>query len=244
MSCVIDGEKSKIVRDKGEWVVDGKFRVKDLSECKFKEGINETRIVVHAAEAKVVGEGTPKITKEVSAPVGGATPPALTSVVETAQPPASVQQQKESLTMEPTDEMGQLLKLAGDNAWLVAAVLLFTLGKRYLDMKQQSDKDMKIELESKDKKIREDLGGECQTRHGGALTSVLDLKSKLTDLDRDTKANHEKARQEIEVIRKDIEEVKRKMYESELAAKYLTRSYEDEEEDAPRRGRPKKQTPQ
>lgn len=233
MTCIIDGSKSKIVREKGVWVVDGKYRVKDLSECQFKESMKEARVIVQSTEQapSLQNQGneqsqSPSVTHSESLPT---------------IPVAQEAVQKETIQMESLDDVDSFMKLAGDNVWLVGVALLFGLVKRYLDIKQKSDHELKKEIDDRDKKTRDDLNGECKNRQAEAIRSIED---KFANLQKEIREELKNSKEITSTIKIELDEIKRKQYESDLAEKFKKKYLdEDEDEEQPRRGRPKKQAP-
>jgi outer membrane murein-binding lipoprotein Lpp len=172
--CVINSGVSVITREGNLWVVDGKYKVSDLSTCK---------VVTAKAEENIPAPSEP--VQEVPVPIQ-VTPPAPPPVHR-----AEVRQVDGS-----TSELNQLLSLAGDNAWLVAAALLFVFGKQYLEKMEK----MKLA----DTRTKDDLTKECTGRHSESITKATELASKLEGLN----SKVESLTSKLEAISNKIEATK------------------------------------
>jgi len=146
--CVINSGVSTITREGNLWVVDGKHKVSDLSTCKVITG------QAGAPETPAPSEPAPPVVHQ--APV----------------PPAA---RAETQQLDPNSvELNQLLHLAGDNAWLVAAVLLFVFGKQYLEKMEK--------MKMADTRTKEALMDECKGRHSEAMNKVSEVTGKVEAL--------------------------------------------------------------
>lgn len=113
MACTIT-PSSVITREGNLWVIDGKTKVSDLSQCKT---------------LKVKGSPEPEPAPSIPEPV--------------VQPPVIVQQvpqqvQHTPMVQQPTQDgleldLVQVVKLAGDNVWLAAVLVAAVLAKKYID---------------------------------------------------------------------------------------------------------------
>jgi len=175
--CVINSGVSVITREGNLWVVDGKYKVSDLSTCK---------VVTAKAEENIP---TPS---EASIPSQEIEPPAPVPVPA----PAPVHKAEVRQIDGSTSELNQLLSLAGDNAWLVAAALLFVFGKQYLEKME------KIKLA--DTRTKDDLTKECTGRHSESITKATELASKLEGLN----SKVESLTSKLEAISNKIEATK------------------------------------
>lgn len=153
--CVINSGVSTITRDGNLWVVDGKYKVSDLSTCK---------VITSQAAA------TPEAPAP-SEPVAVA-PPVVHQAPVVQHPPAV---HTETQQLDPSSaELTQLLRLAGDNAWLVAAALLFVFGKQYLEKMEK--------MKMADTRTKDDLTKECTGRHSEAMNKASEMTGKVEAL--------------------------------------------------------------
>ena len=117
MTCIIKTKNPVITREGNLWVIDGKTKVADLSECKF----------VHASK-----EEAPLPTQQ-ELPVVPITPQPPQVIQYQPQPAVQhqsvVQQPQQGLELDLLD----VVRLAGDNVWLAAVLVIAFLGKKYLE---------------------------------------------------------------------------------------------------------------
>ena len=114
MSCIIKSEDTKIVFKKGAngapgyWLVDGKYKVADISECKIVGSQVDRALVVQTADVSPREAPTP--------------PPAASDPVTTPHKGATVE-------LTDVSEAQNIMTLAGDSVWggiaIFALVMVF-----------------------------------------------------------------------------------------------------------------------
>lgn len=197
MTCIIKTKNPVITREGNLWVIDGKTKVADLSECKF----------VHASkeEAPTPLEVTP-ITPQPTAPV---TP----QVIQYQPPPQNhtqpmVQQPQQGLELDLLD----VVRLAGDNVWLAIVLVVGFLGKKYLekmDIAQAAYGTLKSEIETLSNNASKQL--DTLTTQQEGLSKKLDAVQSKTD----------SLQSKVDT---DLSNLEKKLYAVEMELKYATKS--------------------
>jgi len=215
MTCILNESKSTIVKEGKMWVVDGKYRVKKLSECKIvtEEGtpLGEEAEAPADAPQPVVVAPTPPPAPKVVAEVG---------VAPHAPPPTPLGENQELL---------EILKLVGGNVWLGFLVVAYVLGKKYLDkmdLAQSSQGKLKEQIEGASTKLTETntrLDALTSKIEGSVTTKIEQTKSELTSVVKDTKADVSK---EIEAAKKEsrtmLDSIEKRVIALEMEIKYAS----------------------
>lgn len=183
MTCVIKTKNPVITREGNLWVIDGKTKVADLSECKF----------VHASKEEAPSVGN---TEPVEVPVVAVTP-------QTYQPVSVPQQQPmvQQNTQGGDLDLVQVVRLAGDNVWLAAVLVIAFLGKKYLE---------KMDLATAAVSA---LKGEIDTIASNASKQIDSLLEK-----------QEAVSKKVEASSTEITSLQKKIYEIEMEVKYAPKS--------------------
>lgn len=165
MTCIIKAEDTTVVFKKGAngapgyWLVGGRYKVSDLSECKFVPSAQDRKIVVH--------------TQTVA-------PAPLEAAVEPSAPPAAAVQTPQvaqgigvAMDSANVSEVQTIMSLAGDSVWggiaILALVMVFKFMNKKLEMEQKSQSD---------------LSQQCTSRHSDATGKLDAISQQVTDLDK------------------------------------------------------------
>ena len=213
MTCILNESKSTIVKEGKMWVVDGKYRVKKLSEC---------QIVTEEGEAIGEAPEAPEAAAPVPAPVPAPKVVAEVGVAPHAPPPSALSENQELL---------EILKLVGGNVWLGFLVVAYVLGKKYLDkmdLAQSSQAKMKDEIgkqmgetNTKLSETNTKLEGLSTRLEGLFVGKIEQTKTDLTNSVRDTKTEMVK---EIESAKKEskssLDAIEKRVIALEMEVKY------------------------
>jgi len=170
MSCTIS-PASVITREGNLWVIDGKTKVSDLDQCKTLKSIPKSDVEAAPSEP-------------------------LSPVV--IQPPPQPIVQTQPIVQQPSQDpleldLVQVIRLAGDNVWLAALLVMAVLAKKYID---------KLELS---KATQEQLNSQCHERHQEALNQVGTINQGLSNVTREAKELDSKVRGELGKQMSDLE---------------------------------------
>jgi hypothetical protein len=182
MSCLLT-DSSVVVKEGKVWVIDGKYRVKKLSECQIVGGEKEDsapEVVVEQPQAAVI-----------SAPPPAPVVPQATVGVPTHTTPSENQ------------EFIELFKLVGGNAWLALVVVVYVLGKKYLekmDLAQASQAKLKEEISKQASETNTKIEGVSSKLDSVVSVKIEQNKTEVLGQIRDTKTEISK---ELDVLRRD-----------------------------------------
>jgi Skp family chaperone for outer membrane proteins len=213
MSCVLT-DSSVVVKEGKVWVVDGKYRVKKLTECQI------------LGEEKEANEEAPEAEAPAPAPA-----PTLVS-----PPPAlPTQPQGSTLVSSENQEFIELFKLVGGNAWLALVVVAYVLGKKYLekmDLAQASQAKLKEEISkqatetnTKIEAVSSKLDNVVATKIDHNKTELMShIKDNKTELSKELDAFKKDSSKELEALAKDtkasVDSLEKRLLAVELEVKY------------------------
>lgn len=199
MTCVIKTKNPVITREGNLWVIDGKTKVADLSECKF----------VHASKEEAPSVGN---TEPVEVPVVAVTPQTYQPVSVPQQQPMVQQPMVQQNTQGGDLDLVQVVRLAGDNVWLAIVLVVGFLGKKYLekmDIAQATYGTLKGEIET--------LSNNASKQLDTLSTQQDGLSKKLDAVQSKTDALQSK-------VDTDLSNLEKKLYAVEMELKYSTKS--------------------
>jgi hypothetical protein len=161
MSCVIKSDDTKIVFKKGVngasgyWLVDGKYKVADLSECKILGSAADRALVVQAVDARPAAAPPPP-------------PPAASAELAHAPTPTGA-------VMEMTDvsEAQNIMALAGDSVWGGIAIFALVMIFRFLNKKMELDAQAQTNSSQ-----------QCATRHAEASGKAEDVAKSVAEIEK------------------------------------------------------------
>jgi len=178
-----------ITREGNFWVIDGKTKVSDLDQCKTLRSIPKSD--VEAAPSEPL---SPVVIQSPPQPVVQTQPIVQTQPVVQTQPIVQTQPVVQQPSQDPLElDLVQVIRLAGDNVWLAALLVMAVLAKKYID---------KLELS---KATQEQLNSQCHERHQEALNQVGTINQGLSNVTREAKELDSKARGELGKQMSDLE---------------------------------------
>lgn len=181
-----------MTKDGAFWVVNGTRKIpeKVFSTCVWVEPTtSETRIILRTSETNTKTEVPASV--EVQTPSPQVEP----------QPPQAVVGVKPMENAE-ISEIETLLKYAGDNVWLVAAVFAFVLGKKYLDNKEKTDM-----------KLKQDLSQQCGDRHTDVIKAVANIETQIKEVRQNVGETKVGLEHRLAAIEVDTKMMKKKLKE-------------------------------
>jgi hypothetical protein len=163
MPCIIKSDDTTIVFKKGTngapgyWLVGGRHKVADLSECKFIPSEQDRKLVVPTQETAAAASSE-------SAEIADA---------NSAQPPRETYRAGATVEMTDMPEVQSIMSLAGDSVWggivILALVMIFKFMNKKLEMENKSQSE---------------LSQQCSTRHTDVASKFENVSKQVADLDK------------------------------------------------------------
>jgi hypothetical protein len=157
MSCVIDEKTTTIVRKEGYWLIGGKLKVNDLSECTFLPSKSDRTITVGTKTENTASSTAPITPPQPKDPHMEQLTPRL-----------------DATTLVSTDDnldMNLIKSIAGESVWGAVAIMALLLTAKFLNKY--------FDLQSNRSKSTEDLSKQCEARQVGNDEKAQELNKKL-----------------------------------------------------------------
>lgn len=159
MTCIIDEKTTKIERKDGYWLVGGKLKVKDLSECQILPAKHDRTITIGTKTESTSQPTQSKPTIQVEAPMSDIVP-----------------KLSEATVGSTSDDipMSAIKDFAGDSVWGAIAIMALIMLSKFLNKY--------FDLQSNRSKATEDISKQCDARQVGNDEKVQGLTKKLEDM--------------------------------------------------------------
>jgi len=166
MTCVIDEKTTTIVRKEGYWLIGGKLKVKDLSECTFTKTPQNRRISIGS---------TDDIPKKPHPPQDP--PQSPPSIQPKAGAPMEALIQSTGVATGDGDfNINAIKDIADDSVWGGVAIMALILVSKFLNRY--------FDLQAQQSKSTDDISKQCETRHSANTEQTQAVIKKLDSVDK------------------------------------------------------------